>query len=55
MATDLRASVSLVIAALAARGETMVNRVYHLDRGFERLEHKLVACGADVERIAGQG
>ncbi len=47
MATDLRASVSLVIAALAAEGETMVNRVYHLDRGFERLEDKLVACGAD--------
>src|SRR4029453_19262027 len=45
MATDLRASVSLVIAALAADGETMVNRVYHLDRGFERLEDKLVACG----------
>ena len=55
MATDLRASVSLVIAALAARGETMVNRVYHLDRGFERLEHKLSACGAEIERIAGQG
>ncbi len=53
MATDLRASVSLVIAALAAEGETTVNRVYHLDRGFERLEHKLVACGADVERISG--
>ena len=46
MATDLRASVSLVIAALAAEGETMVNRVYHLDRGFERLEDKLVRCGA---------
>ena len=46
MATDLRASVSLVIAALAAEGETMVNRVYHLDRGFERLEDKLAACGA---------
>ena len=54
MATDLRASVSLVIAALAARGETMVNRVYHLDRGFERLEHKLSVCGAQIERIAGQ-
>jgi UDP-N-acetylglucosamine 1-carboxyvinyltransferase len=53
MATDLRASVSLVIAALAAEGETMVNRVYHLDRGFERLEDKLVACGADIERISG--
>jgi len=53
MATDLRASVSLVIAALAAEGETTVNRVYHLDRGFERLEQKLAACGADIERIAG--
>jgi UDP-N-acetylglucosamine 1-carboxyvinyltransferase len=53
MATDLRASVSLVIAALAAKGETMVNRVYHLDRGFERLEDKLVACGADIARISG--
>jgi UDP-N-acetylglucosamine 1-carboxyvinyltransferase len=53
MATDLRASVSLVIAALAAEGETTVNRVYHLDRGFERLEQKLSACGADIERIAG--
>jgi UDP-N-acetylglucosamine 1-carboxyvinyltransferase len=53
MATDLRASASLVIAALAAEGETMVNRVYHLDRGFERLEEKLVACGAEIERISG--
>jgi len=53
MATDLRASVSLVIAALAAEGETMVNRVYHLDRGFERLEDKLAACGASIERISG--
>ena len=53
MATDLRASVSLVIAALAAEGETTVNRVYHLDRGFERLEQKLSACGADIERIVG--
>jgi len=53
MATDLRASVSLVIAALAARGETVVNRVYHLDRGFERLEEKLSACGANVRRIRG--
>jgi UDP-N-acetylglucosamine 1-carboxyvinyltransferase len=52
MATDLRASVSLVIAALAAEGETMVNRVYHLDRGFERLEDKLSACGAKITRIA---
>jgi UDP-N-acetylglucosamine 1-carboxyvinyltransferase len=53
MATDLRASASLVIAGLAARGETVVNRVYHLDRGYEALEQKLAACGADVERIAG--
>jgi len=52
MATDLRASVSLVIAALAAEGETTVNRVYHLDRGFERLEEKLVRCGAAIERIS---
>ena len=50
MATDLRASVSLVIAGLAAEGETVVNRVYHLDRGFERLEAKLRGCGARVER-----
>ncbi len=55
MATDLRASVSLVIAALAAEGETMVNRVYHLDRGFERLEDKLSQCGADITRISGHG
>jgi len=53
MATDLRASVSLVIAGLAAEGETIVNRVYHLDRGFERLEEKLGACGADITRIVG--
>jgi UDP-N-acetylglucosamine 1-carboxyvinyltransferase len=51
MATDLRASVSLVIAGLAAEGETVVNRVYHLDRGFERIEEKLGACGAAIERI----
>ena len=55
MATDLRASVSLVIAGLAARGETIVNRVYHLDRGFERLEEKLGACGAQVRRLRGDG
>jgi UDP-N-acetylglucosamine 1-carboxyvinyltransferase len=53
MATDLRASVSLVIAGLAAEGETMVHRVYHLDRGFERLEEKLARCGAAIERVAG--
>ncbi|MBX9456576.1 MAG: UDP-N-acetylglucosamine 1-carboxyvinyltransferase [Rhizobium sp.] len=52
MATDLRASVSLVIAGLAAEGETMVSRVYHLDRGFERLEEKLTRCGAIVERVS---
>ncbi|CAN7275527.1 UDP-N-acetylglucosamine 1-carboxyvinyltransferase [Mesorhizobium caraganae] len=52
MATDLRASVSLVIAGLAAEGETTVNRVYHLDRGFERLEEKLSNCGAVIERIS---
>lgn len=51
MATDLRASVSLVLAALAAEGETIVNRVYHLDRGYERVEEKLAACGADIERL----
>ncbi|HSU06189.1 MAG TPA: UDP-N-acetylglucosamine 1-carboxyvinyltransferase, partial [Acetobacteraceae bacterium] len=53
MATDLRASVSLVLAGLAARGETVVNRVYHLDRGYEAVEQKLAACGADVERVEG--
>jgi UDP-N-acetylglucosamine 1-carboxyvinyltransferase len=53
MATDLRASVSLVLAGLAAEGDTTVSRVYHLDRGYERLEEKLAACGADIERLAG--
>lgn len=53
MATDLRASVCLVLAGLAAEGETTVNRVYHLDRGYERLEEKLRACGADIERVKG--
>jgi UDP-N-acetylglucosamine 1-carboxyvinyltransferase len=52
MATDLRASVSLVIAGLAAEGETVVNRVYHLDRGFERIEDKLGQCGAQIERLS---
>jgi len=55
MATDLRASISLVIAGLAAEGETTVGRVYHLDRGFERMEEKLSACGARVRRIKGDG
>ena len=53
MATDLRASVSLIVAGLAARGTTVVNRVYHLDRGYEALEQKLAACGADIERLPG--
>ena len=52
MATDLRASVSLVIAGLAAQGETMIGRVYHLDRGFERMEDKLAQCGAQIERLS---
>ena len=51
MATDLRASVSLVLAGLAAEGETIINRVYHLDRGYENLEEKLAACGANITRI----
>ena len=51
MATDLRASVSLVIAALAANGRTELNRIYHLDRGYERLEEKLTAVGAQIERM----
>lgn len=51
MATDLRASVSLALAGLAAEGETVLNRIYHLDRGYERLEEKLGACGADIERV----
>jgi UDP-N-acetylglucosamine 1-carboxyvinyltransferase len=51
MATDLRASMSLIIAALAAEGETMIHRVYHLDRGYERLEDKLAKCGAQIERV----
>ena len=54
MATDLRASVSLILAGLAAEGETLVNRVYHLDRGYERVEEKLGSCGAKIERIKGQ-
>lgn len=53
MATDLRASVSLVLAALVAEGETMVHRIYHLDRGYESLDRKLVQCGADIRRVAG--
>ncbi len=53
MATDLRASLSLILAGLAAQGETIVNRVYHLDRGYEAVEQKLAACGVDIERISG--
>lgn len=52
MATDLRASVSLVLAALVADGETVVNRIYHLDRGYEQLDRKLKLCGADIERLS---
>ena len=52
MATDLRASVSLILAGLAAEGETVVNRVYHLDRGYEHLVRKLQGVGADVERLS---
>jgi UDP-N-acetylglucosamine 1-carboxyvinyltransferase len=54
MATDLRASVSLILAGLAAEGETQVNRVYHLDRGYEAVEHKLGGVGADIERVPGR-
>jgi UDP-N-acetylglucosamine 1-carboxyvinyltransferase len=50
MATDLRASVSLVLAGLAAEGETIVNRIYHLDRGYDQVENKLKACGAEIRR-----
>jgi UDP-N-acetylglucosamine 1-carboxyvinyltransferase len=51
MATDLRASASLVIAALAAQGETLVDRIYHLDRGYDRMEAKLSAVGANIRRV----
>jgi UDP-N-acetylglucosamine 1-carboxyvinyltransferase len=51
MATDLRASVSLVLAGLAAEGETIINRIYHLDRGYEHVEEKLARCGAEIERL----
>jgi UDP-N-acetylglucosamine 1-carboxyvinyltransferase len=51
MATDLRASASLVIAGLAAEGETLIDRIYHLDRGYDRMEVKLSAIGADIQRI----
>jgi UDP-N-acetylglucosamine 1-carboxyvinyltransferase len=51
MATDLRASASLVIAGLAAQGETIVDRIYHLDRGYDRMEQKLTQLGANIERV----
>ncbi len=53
MATDLRASASLVIAALAASGETIIDRIYHLDRGYEQMEVKLKGLGAQIERLRG--
>ena len=55
MATDLRASACLLLAALASRGETLVSRIYHLDRGYEQLEVKLASLGAQIERIHGDG
>jgi len=51
MATDLRASVSLILAGLVAKGTTTLNRIYHLDRGYEKIEEKLLACGADIQRL----
>src|SRR5687768_17464965 len=51
MATDLRASVALVLAALVAEGDTIINRIYHLDRGYENIVEKLQSCGADIERL----
>ena len=53
-ASDLRASASLVVAGLAAHGETWIDRVYHIDRGYERIEEKLRAVGADIERVRDQ-
>ena len=55
MATDLRASASLVIAGLVAQGTTIVDRIYHLDRGYEQMEAKLNAVGAQIERVTGAG
>jgi UDP-N-acetylglucosamine 1-carboxyvinyltransferase len=52
MATDLRASASLILAGLAAEGETIINRVYHIDRGYERIEEKLSRVGANIQRLA---
>ena len=53
MATDLRASFSLVVAALVAEGETLIDRIYHIDRGYETIEEKLLQLGADVQRVSG--
>jgi len=53
MATDLRASASLVVAALRAEGETVIHRIYHLDRGYEKMDEKLKKVGADIERVKG--
>ena len=53
MATDLRASASLILAGLVAEGETIVDRVYHIDRGYERIEEKLAGLGATIERVPG--
>jgi len=53
MATDLRASASLVVAGLAARGDTVISRIYHLDRGYEAIEKKLTALGAEIRRVKG--
>jgi UDP-N-acetylglucosamine 1-carboxyvinyltransferase len=53
MATDLRASASLVVAALCAEGETVIHRIYHLDRGYEKMDEKLRQVGADIERVSG--
>jgi UDP-N-acetylglucosamine 1-carboxyvinyltransferase len=54
MASDLRASAALVLAGLVARGQTRINRVYHIDRGYEKIEQKLIALGADITRIRGE-
>ena len=55
MATDLRASASLIRAGLAAKGQTEIRRIYHLDRGYEKLEEKLAGLGADIKRVKGEG
>jgi UDP-N-acetylglucosamine 1-carboxyvinyltransferase len=55
MATDLRASASLILAGLVAKGQTEIRRIYHLDRGYEKLEEKLAGLGADIKRVKGEG